>query len=415
MLCLLSYKLISARYKILAYCSSLEIPMLFDKYILEVKNIFESYFEYVLEMQENGNLESNGGSVLYPNILLVTNCSGFYVAELIGAVKKYSGLIVKTHKEKSIYRYLSQFDDSEPDSCVHLDGQGSGFRFLCLAQDADFKAVETRFPSIELYGSKLNRMGGKGSVISFGPSFESCSIENCVLVNRLDNLYRCKNILAAYIFKNSITTQKLIDFFSKGLGEKEVRGVHTIQGQTEEQLIIAGQLQSMYLLPGLHETTIGEFLKLHPEIIKKAFKTEHFEYEPYLKWIEHDGTCEDIAINPDLLIRRADGYYDIYDLKTAALAKKNVTKGGRKRRRFIDYVEEGVAQLVNYEEYFTYPKNAIYAKEKYGIEVEKPKLVLVVGSWENSSPEEVNQARRRYAEIEIIDYDTFCHLFIGAN
>ena len=389
--------------------------MLFNKYILEVKNIFENYFEYVLEMQKNGNLESNGGSVLYPNILLVTNCSGFYVAELVGAVKKYSGLIVKIHKEKSIYRYLSQFDDSEPDSCVHLDGKESSFRFLCLAQDADFKAVEERFPSIELYGSKLNRTGGKGSVISFGPNFESCSIENCVLVNRLDNLYRCKNILAVYIFKSSITKPKLINFFSRALGEKEVRGVHTIQGQVEEQLIIAGQLQSMYLLPGLHETTIGEFLKLHPEIIKKAFKTERFEYEPYLKWLEHDGTCEDIAINPDLLIKRSDGYYDIYDLKTAALAKKNVTKGGRKRRRFIDYVEEGVAQLVNYEEYFTYPKNAIHAKKKYGIEVEKPKLVLVVGSWENSSPEEVNQARRRYAGIEIIDYDTFCQLFIGTE
>lgn len=389
--------------------------MLFDTYILEVKSIFESYFKYILKMQENGRLESNGGSVLYPNILLVTNCSGFYVAELVGAVKEYSGLIVKIHKEKSIYRYLSQFDDSEPDSCVHLDGKQNSFRFLCLAQDADFKAVEERFPSIELYDSKLNRMGGKGSVISFGPNFESCSIENCVLVNRLDNLYRCKNILAAYIFKSSITTPKLIDFFSRALGEKEVRGVHTIQGQTEEQLIIAGQLQSMYLLPGLHETTIGEFLKLHPEIIKKAFKTEHFEYEPYLKWLEHDGACEDVAINPDLLIKRADGYYDIYDLKTAALAKKNVTKGDRKRRRFIDYVEEGVAQLANYEEYFTYPKNAIHAKEKYGIEVEKPKLVLVVGSWENSSPEEVDQARRRYTGIEIIDYDTFCHLFIGAN
>jgi hypothetical protein len=389
--------------------------MLFDIYISEVKKIFENYFKYVFEMQSNGNLESGGGSVLYPNILLVTNCSGFYVAELVGAVSEYSGLVVKRHREKSIYRYLSQFDDSEPDSCVHLDGDGSGFRFLCLAQDADFEALEERFPSIELYGSKLNRTGGKGSVISFGPNFVSCSIENCVLVNRLDNLYRCKNILATYIFRSSVTKPKIIEFFNKALGEKEVKGVHTFQGKNEEQLIVAGQLQSMYLLPGLHETTIGEFLKLHPEIIKKAFKTEHFEYEPYLKWLEHDGTCEDVAINPDLLIKRADGYYDIYDLKIAALAKRNVTKGGRKRRRFIDYVEEGVAQLANYEEYFTYTKNADHAKEKYGIEVEKPKLVLVVGSWENSSPEEVNQARRRYAGIEIIDYDTFCHLFIGAS
>lgn len=389
--------------------------MVFEKFVTEAKTIWEHYLKYVFEMQTNGNLDSNGGSVLYPSILLVTNCTGFYIAELVGAVNEYKGLIVKKHKEKSIYRYLSQFDDSEPDPCMHLDGSNTGFRFLCLAQDADFKALEDRFPSIELYGSKLNRTGGKGSVFSFGPNFGSCSIENCILVNRLDQLYRCKNILAAYIFKNSITKQKLVEFFKEALGKKEVKGVHTIKGKTKEQLVVAGQLQSMYLLPGLHETTIGEFLKLHPEIIKSAFKTEHFEYEPYLQWIEHDGTCEDVAINPDLLVKRIDGYYDIYDLKTAALTKKNVTKGGRKRRRFIDYVEEGVAQLVNYEEYFSYPKNAEHAKEKYGIEVKDPKLVLVVGSWENSSSEEVQQARRRFLNIEIIDYDTLCHLFIGAS
>jgi hypothetical protein len=389
--------------------------MLFDKYISEIKSVFEDYFKDIFKMQLNGNIESNGGSVLYPNILLVTNCSGFYIAELIGAVSKYNGLSVKKHKESSIFRYLSQFDDSEPDSCVNFNGKRNSVRFMCLAQDADFEAVEKRFPSIELYSSKISRTGGKGSVISFGPNFVSCSIENCVLVNQIDNLYRCKNILAIYIFKSSVTKPKIIEFFNEALSEKEVKGVHTIQGKSEEQLIVAGQLQSMYLLPRLHETTIGEFLKLHPEIIKKAFKTEHFEYEPYLKWLEHDGTCEDVAISPDLLIKRADGYYDIYDLKTAALTKRNVTKGGRKRRRFIDYVEEGVAQLSNYKEYFRYTKNAEHAKEKYGIEVEKPKLVLVVGSWENSQPEEVTQACRRYAGIEIIDYDTFCHSFIGVS
>ncbi|MCV3286027.1 hypothetical protein [Aeromonas veronii] len=389
--------------------------MLFEKFVYEVKDIWNSYLKYISDMDTQGNLDSKGGSILYPNILLVTNCSGFYIAELVGAVRKYQGLTLKIHKEKSIYRYLNQFDDSEPEPCVHLDGAGIGFRFLCLAQEADFEAVSERFPSIELYGSKLNRIGGKGSVFSFGEHFESCSIENCVLVNRLEHLYRCKNILSAYLFKSKITKEKLTGFFNEVLGKNEVKGVHTTQGNTEERVFVAGQLQNMYLLPGLHETTIGEFLNLHPEIIKTAFKTDHFEYEPYLEWIEHDGTCDDVAINPDLLIKRGDGFYDIYDLKTAALTKKNITKGGRKRRRFIDYVEEGVAQLANYKEYFSYPKNAEHASKKYGVMIKDPKLVLVVGSWENSSLEEVSQARRRYPDIEIIDYDTFCHLFIGAS
>lgn len=389
--------------------------MVFERFVAETKAIWEQYLSYVYRMQCAGRLDSGGGFVLYPNILLVTNCSGFYVVELVGATAKYNGLVVKRHKEKSIYRYMNQFDDSSPDSLVHMDGSEHGFRFLCLAQEADFKEIEIRFPSIELYGSKLNRTGGKGSVFSFGENFQSCSIENCILVNKSEQLFRCKNILAAYIFKNTVTKQTLIEFYKRALGDKDVRGVHTVKEKPEEQLVVAGQLQSMYLLPGLHETTIGAFLKNHPDIIKRAFKTDHFEYEPYLEWIEHDGTCEDVAINPDLLVKRPDGYFDIYDLKTAALAKKNVTKGGRRRRRFIDYVEEGVAQLANYEEYFKYPKNAEHARVKYSVEVNNPKLVLVVGSWENSSPEEVTQAMRRYPRIEVIDYDTFCHQFMGAS
>ncbi len=389
--------------------------MVFEKFVSEVKDILHRYLKHISEMEAKGALDSKGGNVLYPNILLVTNSSGFYIAELVGAVREYRGLTLKRHKEKSIYRYFNQFDDSEPDPCMHLNGAGAGFRFLCLAQEADFEAVSKRFPSIELYGTKLNRSDGRGSVFSFGENFESCSIENCVLVNSLDQLYRCKNILSAYVFKSGITKEKLTEFFNEVLGKNEVKGVHTALGKSEEKIYVAGQLQSMYLFPGLHETTIGEFLNLHPEIIKDVFKTDHFEYEPYLEWVEHDGTCEDVAINPDLMVKREDGFFDIYDLKTAALAKRNVTKGGRKRRRFIDYVEEGVAQLVNYKEYFDYPQNAAYAKNKYGIEVNKPKLVLVVGSWENSLPDEINQARRRYPDIDVIDYDTFCHLFIGVS
>ncbi|MEZ9711635.1 Shedu anti-phage system protein SduA domain-containing protein [Vibrio cyclitrophicus] len=389
--------------------------MIFEKFVSEIKILLENYLNYVYKMQVAGNLKSNGRSVLYPNILLVTNCSGLYVAELVGATSTFQGLTVKRHKEKSIYRYMSQFDDSEPDGGLYLDGTNHGICGMCLTQEADFDAVKKRFPSVELYKSGLARQGGKGSLLSFGDNFESCYIENCVIVNRLDNWYRCKNILGAYVFNRSITKHNLSKFINRSSGRNSAWGIHTIQGESEERLIVAGQLQSMYLLPGLHETTIGEFLRLHPEIIKLAFKTEHFEYEPYLEWQEHDGTCEDVAINPDLLVQNQGGHYDIYDLKTAALSKKNVTKGGRKRRRFIDYVEEGVAQLANYREYFTYSKNAEYAKEKYGIEVNDPKLVLVVGNWDNSSHEEVVQACRRYPDIDIIDYDTFCHRFIGVD
>jgi hypothetical protein len=107
--------------------------MLFDKFVEETRSWWSTYLQAVSKAQREGRLDSGGKKVLYPNMLLVTNCSGYYVAELIGATMKFESLSVKRHKEKSIYRYMSQFDDSDPDPIFHLDGAGQGMRFLCLA------------------------------------------------------------------------------------------------------------------------------------------------------------------------------------------------------------------------------------------------------------------------------------------
>jgi predicted P-loop ATPase len=72
-----------------------------------------------------------------------------------------------------------------------------------------------------------------------------------------------------------------------------------------------------------------------------------------------------------------------------------------------------VSQLANYREYFRYEQNANYAKEKYGIEVKDPNLVLVVGSYENSHPDQIIQACRKYDNVSVIDYDTLCQIYLG--
>lgn len=388
--------------------------MLFDKFVDETRLWWSAYFREILRAQLEGKLDSNGGKIFYPNILLATNCSGYYVAEFIGASEKFDHLSVKIHKEKSIYRYLSQFDDRKPDAIFNFDGANNGMRFLCLAQDADFDAIKDRFPQIEFYASKLNRVGGHGSTLDFGDNFVSCMIENCILVNRSENIYRCKSILSACIVKSTVDKTQLIDLFASTTHTNEAKGIHTAR-DADARLVVGEQLQSMFLFPNLRETTVGEFIMRHPDVVKKAFKTNHFEYEPYLEWLEHDGTCEDYAINPDLLVQREDGFYDIYDLKTALLERRSITKASRNRRRFIDYVEEGISQLANYREYFKYPENAALAKRKYGIEVNDPKLVLIVGSWENVDADEVNQACRKYKNVSVVDYDTLCHMFLGAQ
>ena len=66
--------------------------------------------------------------------------------------------------------------------------------------------------------------------------------------------------------------------------------------------------------------------------------------------------------------------------------------------------------------YFSFPENAIAAQEKYRISVRNPKLILVVGSYDNAPFSEVSQASRQLRpNIEIIDYDTLNAMFISAE
>lgn len=351
--------------------------------------------------------------VLYPQFLLATQFPGFYVAEFVGATEQFSGFTVKRRKDDSLDRYFNQFDALEKRAGLSLVAKNIVVRGACIAANAQFEEVQRRFPQLELFGTKLLAVSETGGdefkAVSFGPEV-TCALSNTVLVNQHGSLARCKHILLCIIVNSSTGVPDLKALFDRVLDHG---GVYVADGRREQALLLAGQFQNLYL-SNLRETTIGEFLQRNPEIVKRAFKTEHFEYEPYLEWKERDGTCEDTAINPDLMVKREDGFFDIYDLKTARHASPSLTKGKRNRRRFIDYVNEGLAQLANYREYFQYQANADWARDRYGIEVHEPKLVLVVGSWENANQDEIRQALRAHSvDVSIIDYDTFCQFFIG--
>ena len=386
--------------------------MKFDLFVRRGEEWWNNYLAKIRTAQQEGRLVSDGSQILFPGIMLATDCGDYYILELIGATKDFSQLKVKKNRERSIYRYFNQFEAGEPSPSFFVPSENDHFDSLSLARTRDMDSLLSRFPYLRLYTTTLDMSSGQGSVFKFESCSKSLSLEHCTIVNTKDNLYRCKSILLCMVAHKSIGMRRLRELCENVIRGNIAHAIYTAQG-SEEELLVAGQMQSMYLFPGLHETTIGEFMNQHPEVIKKAFDAIDFEYEPYLEWKEHDGTVQDKAINPDLMIQRKDGYYDIYDLKTALLNRKKITKGERRRRRFIDYVEEGVSQLANYREYFDYEQNASHAKEKYGIEVKDPNLVLVVGSYENSHPDQIIQACRKYGNVSVIDYDTLCQIYLG--
>jgi Domain of unknown function (DUF4263) len=378
------------------------------------RDFWDAYFRWVLEQQREGLLDSGGAAMLFPSLLLCTQTKNYLIAELIGASQAYNGLVLKERKQRNIKEYLTQFPDEEAGSTMFiLNGGGMRFMDMCLSRVANFQEAESRFRALRLFPTRL-RTDSNNSLFAFGPSFCDVGFSNCILLNTDGAFYRAKYVVEMLIAAKSTTTNRLRKLLLELVNrDNSIKGVTTCNPNLERDYILASQLQTLYLTPHLHETTVGEFLRQHPEVINQALGTDDFVYEPYLEWIEAAHGNTDAAINPDAMVKRPDGYFDIVDLKTALLEKKKTTRGERKRRRFIDVVNEGIAQLANYAEYFGFEKNREHALAKYGIKVQSPQLFLVVGHYDNTRREEVEEALRPYKNVSVLDYDSIVQLFLA--
>lgn len=403
--------------------------MTFQNFIDITAKVWKKYLHDIYELDKE---LVNGGLLLYPNMALFVETDKYYLMELFGSNEVFNGLRVKRHKEQNIYKYLYQFPVKgiEPSFEIIANAAESGFYNLTLSGPQSLENFESRFNFIK-YSNKqsatLQFNNANGSLLGFGDDFKNCFLSRCTMLNSLDNAYRAKDITSMEIvskaydlreYKTALENRLLRILYNiNGLSTDQLIGIRYINKLESKAMMLSGQFANMFLIPEIRETTIGEFLKANPEIITKAFGCQNFEYEPEMEWIEgNEKYPEEKSINPDLMIEREDGFFDIVDLKTVMNKSKSITKGPHKRRRFIDYVNEGIAQLNNYKEYFKYERNRNHANSKYNIKVNDPKLYLVVGSYDNINKEEVKEACRSHQDdLVIIDYDTLNSFYLNSS
>jgi hypothetical protein len=286
-----------------------------------------------------------------------------------------------------------------------------------LSQETKLEIVYDRFPYAKSFDTNLICPAGEGSLINIKPE-GSVILEEVAIVNKRDAYYRCKQFLHAGFFPKSVTPAELIEEYTRLFqgrvnGELVLHGALTIAAD-DAKMAVAAQLQSLYVDSTVDERLIDEFITRHPEILKDAFDIDEVLSQVSLKWRAPEfGDTK--TIRPDFFLRRADGLFDILDLKLAKVEKRSLTTGGRERRRFLSPVAEGIAQLAHYNDYFRYSENRTYAKEEFGIEVENPRLTLVIGSSENLSASEIAESMRSHPglNLAIVDYDTLVRSFIS--
>lgn len=385
-------------------------------------DFWKRYLQRVSALQQRGSIiqvkdgvkSPNTLILLYPTILVCTQTNEYFISELMGSQQDFNDLKLKRNKVSSINHYFYQFNIDATDPALLIDNKYDlKFHNMLFSHPVDLDSLYQRFPYLAISDEpKIVAGSGYGAVIEIRNRSNFISFQNCTLVNRYSSALRMKHLLQAVVIHRETNSKQYLDFLKQFQETEHIYGIQYINFRDEEPYKVASQFASIFLFPNLHETTIGEFLKSHPEIIKIALNTPRFEYEPYFEWQEGNPNPEEQAINPDLLIQRLDGYFDIYDLKRALLDRTKLTKGRRRRRRFVDYIAEGAAQLAHYDNYFRFPKNQEYAFEKYQVRVSDPHLVLVVGNFENINITEIDEACRMLKNFEIIDYDTILHLYL---
>lgn len=381
--------------------------MKLEKFAKCCQKCWGQYLEYLRRAQFSGRLDAEG-RIYFPNTILITETPDHYIMELVGVSEDFNGLKIKKHKSKSTNYYFNQIDYKTDDPGTDLISfRFEGMIFKSRFSDAVFS---DRLRLLDLYQRPNIKIASDAS-IQLTKLSNDLTFDGCVFVNSDGSRIRMKFVIYAWLVTKNVQevdVQKSIDILSKYGG---VYGVTWGSGDHRDIYVLA-QFQSTYLQPGLSEPTIGNFLDNHPDFTRRAFGVDHFVYEPFLRWVA-DSRHEEKDINPDLMLRRSDGYYDICDLKLPLL-DRNVTTGERERRRFVSSILEGVAQLSHYKEYFEQPENAAFAFKQYGIKVLDPKLILVVGNAENVRPDEISEASRMLAKVTFIDFDALANSYFAS-
>jgi len=294
---------------------------------------------------------------------------------------------------------------------------GGGISTLTLITAKAQQEIERRFPgAASKYLSHLRITGEEtGPALTFLASTKFFQVDDVLLGNELNGAARIRHIRFALIVSKDISREDYRSYLKEHFPIKDnsrLVAVQLIPRGKSETALHAAQFANIFLMNALHETSIGAFIDQHREILISALEARQLISEPYLPWLVPSPDPNEKAINPDLFVQRSDGYWDVYDLKLALLNRKSLTTGKRNRIRFVSSIEDGIAQLAHYREFFSIPEHAALARDKYGVIFSAPRYVLVVGNYENVDTAKIADARRRFPDLELIDYDSLLQLYL---
>jgi Domain of unknown function (DUF4263) len=145
------------------------------------------------------------------------------------------------------------------------------------------------------------------------------------------------------------------------------------------------------------EEELQRFFEQHPEFFRMWDYRDVYPHVYLTR--EDDGPLipDFVIVDPDL--QRAM----VLDLKLPGV-KLAVNKPNRSR--FTSAVEDAIAQLFEYRDWFEHRDNRAKLKERFGMEIFRPRLGVIIGSSQDfRSAFERQKVVSRYPDIEVVTYD----------
>lgn len=307
------------------------------------KRYWDDYLDKVAIAAHQGRLASrvSDGITLYPQSMLITDMPEHMAMELIGVSRSYRPLRLQRHQSDSVESYVGQFRRpactsafitfADPDPRT---GSSPALVNLAIRSVQNEEELERRFPGLSAHWlTHLVNLGAESVPVALRTS-ASLYINECLFVNQQGPAVRIRHLKTAAIVSKSTSEYDYIRTMGQtATMDGDLWGVLTVPDSQVEAEQIAGQFANAFLLDRLAEVPLSTFLDDHRSILLGALGGMNMIAQPRLRWQVPSSDSTEIAIQPDCLIQRSDGFWDVYDFKLPLLERSKLTKGERRRRR----------------------------------------------------------------------------------
>jgi len=386
-------------------------------FIGTAKYLFTDWLNSLNQYIYDGKINMSG-EYSFANILRIAESPTHFICELYGSKQYKPGQPITVEVPNTIEKvknttsfFCSNASDvNQQKAVIKITGDGNTLEGLLISTRGDLDLIQRK---IKLPVIPVNINYHEAEIpIMIGPEVVSLLFNDLELLESdgIRIIYRI--IHCAIIINKKESKETLITFFQDTIKRqlkslnltRRLIGLNTIFNSPIEHF--AAQLFSLSN-QNVKESVIDKFIQQHSNEFAQAMGYKRALSQKKLKWLERELDDPDES-KPDFLLERYDGYYDILDLKTGAIKFKSITKykksgkAGKIRVRFVDYVSELIAQLKDYERYFNLEKNKEYAYQKHEVKIQSPKLIGIVGNYNNFEKEEVKDALNQYKDNIIV-------------